>query len=376
MNYNKALIVIGMGHVKRVGLLDMIVEQLRSNGIDYVILEGITPNPEIGKVREGCQLIIKDKCDVILAIGGGSCIDAAKAMSLCYEYPDPWDFYMKPGVAAKMPAIPIVTCLTISATGSEMDSGAVITNLKEGLKLARLDPVMSPKVSFVDPEYQKTLSVHETNNGVIDTIVHLTEGMMGSVDGQKEDLLMSVNGALIRTAIKARDQLTDNMDAYEPRANFCMSSTLALNGIGSIFSNYGVWLIHNLQHNVGAFFHKCSHGAGLGVILPSWFSFCYRTGRISKGTLLRWAKETFGDSVDTSTSIEPALKAWKDMLARWGHPTTLREYLSRAGYPEAATDEAREKTLKTLVDGFMNYQKTCNDGLTEKDLYEIYGGCW
>lgn len=376
LGYRKALVVIGMGHVKRSGLLDQITESLRSNAIDYVLLEGITPNPEIGKVREGCHLILKNKCDCILAIGGGSVIDASKAMCVCHEYPDPWEFYMKP-VAAKMPGVPIIACLTISATGSEMNCGAVVTNLKEGLKLGKQDPIMFPKVSFLDPEYQKTLSVHETNNGVVDTIVHLTESILGSKDGKREELLMSMDGALIRTCIKTRDELTNDFNAYDPRANFCMTSTLALNNIGVIFSNYGSWMIHQLQHNVGAFFHKCSHGAGLGVILPAWFQFCARTGKISMTTLLRWAKEVFGDSVDTSSSIEPAMQAWRDTLTRWGHPTTLRQYLAGAGYTDAAAPEAHDETMKKIIDGFMNYQKSGFDrGLTREDVESIYESCW
>ena len=375
LNFHKALIVIGMGHVKKDGLLDLIIESLRSNGIDYVILEGITPNPEIGKVREGCSLITKHKCDCIIAIGGGSVIDASKGMSVVREYPDPWNYYMSKDLA-KLPGIPIIACLTISATGSEMNCGSVVSNLKSGLKIGKRDPVQYPKVAFIDPSYQKTLSMYETNNGVVDTIVHLTEAMLGSQDGKKEDLLMSIDGAMIRSCIKARDEIGKDEEAYEPRANFCLAATLALNGIGEMTSNFGCWITHNLQHNVGAFFHKCSHGAGLGVILPSWIKFCERTGRRNIETLRRWAKEVFGESIDTTT-LTPACESWRALMARWGHPTTLRQYLERSGYTEEATAEAHEETMKKLVDGFMNFQKSVTDfGLTREDLYEIYEECW
>lgn len=373
-NLRKALVVIGLGHVKRNGLLDVILEGLRSNGIGYVVLEGVTPNPEIRKVREGAELIRKNSCDCVVPVGGGSVIDASKGMAIAYDLEDPWDFYR--GRHQPRSALPIYASLTISATGTEMNCFTVVSNGKEGLKLGAGSPLLYPKMSFLDPTYQAGLSKYETTNGTVDAIIHATEFILASKDGHSELTNLNMNGSYIRSLIECRDELEKDFEAYEPRANLCLAATMCLNGMSGFSLNGGCWMTHNIQHSIGAVFHKCSHGAGLGVVLPSWLRFCERTGKRNIGAIRRWVKETFNGKIDPA-DLKKASEEWKNMLRRWGHPTNLREYLEASGYEDDAEESEHDETIEKLVKSYMTYQHEMQlDDLSEKEIREIFEGCW
>lgn len=172
---NRVLLTYGGGSIKRIGLYDRVIAELQNAGLEVFELSGIEPNPRIDSVRKGAQMCKEHNIDVLLAVGGGSTIDATKFMAAgaCVDH-DPWDFLSEKWAPIKK-ALPIVTILTLSATGSEMDSGGVISNLETKDKIGRLAPAMLPKASFLDPTLTYSVNAYQTACGAADMISHILE---------------------------------------------------------------------------------------------------------------------------------------------------------------------------------------------------------
>ncbi len=266
---SKVLLTYGGGSIKKSGLYDRVVAEIRKAGLTLVELSGIEPNPRIESVRKGAQLCKSEQVDVLLAVGGGSTIDATKyiAAGACVDF-DPWMFLSENAPIEN--ALPLVTVLTLSATGSEMNSGGVISNPETQDKIGRMARPMLPKVSFLDPANTYTVNAYQTACGAADIISHILE-IYFNMD---QDLYMldSVMESLLKTVIKFTPVAMKEPENYEARANIMWSSTWALNG----FVNGGKhqeWSCHPMEHELSAIY-DITHGLGLAILTPRWMEYC------------------------------------------------------------------------------------------------------
>jgi len=273
----RVLLTYGGGSIKKNGLYDAIVSEIKKSDLELFELSGIAPNPRIESVRTGAELCKKEKIDVLLAVGGGSTIDATKFMAAgaCVDF-DSWDFFSKGAPLEK--ALPLITVLTLSATGSEMDPGGVISNPETQDKLARLAPPLLPKVSFLDPTVTYTVNKYQTACGSADILNHIMEVYFN----MNQDLYMldSFMEGMMKTIIKYAPIAMSEPDNYEARANLMWASSWAING----FVNGGKqqeWSCHPIEHEISAIY-DITHGLGLAILAPRWLEYCLDETTVSK----------------------------------------------------------------------------------------------
>lgn len=265
----KVLLMYGKNSIKQTGLYDKVVDSLNAEGIEYVDLAGIKPNPSIESVREGKRLIEQHQLDFILAVGGGSVIDCAKAVTASVGYDkDPWDFLLGKATFGKV--LPIGTILTLAATGSEMNSGAVISNEATEEKLSFGHPSVLPVFSFEDPTLMYTLPSYQTAAGASDIVAHLLEQYFSS--HEDEGISDRLTEAVMINVMNYARIAIDEPHNYDARANLMWSSTLGLNGILGCGRQGGDWACHRIEHELSAIYDM-THGAGLAILFPNVLKF-------------------------------------------------------------------------------------------------------
>ena len=267
-------------------------------------LSGIEPNPRIDSVRDGVKICKEQGIDVLLAVGGGSTIDATKFMAAgaCVEH-DAWEFF---GANAKPieRALPIVTILTLAATGSEMDTGGVISNLETGDKLGRLAQPLLPKVSFLDPTLTYSVSKYQTACGAADIMSHIIEVYFNT----QKDLYMldCMMEGLLKTVVKYAPVAIQEPNNYEARANLMWASSWAING----FINGGkrtAWSCHPMEHELSALY-DITHGLGLAILTPRWMKYCLDPTTVDK--FVQYGVNVFGidSKQDKMTIAEESIR--------------------------------------------------------------------
>lgn len=275
----RVLMTYGGGSIKRIGLYDRVVKEIKEAGLQLFELSGIEPNPRIDSVRRGAQMCKEHDIDVLLAVGGGSTIDATKFMAAgaCVDH-DPWDFLDLGKRAPIEQALPIVSILTLSATGSEMDSGGVISNPETKDKLGRQAPALLPKASFLDPTNTFSVSPYQTACGAADMMSHIFEVYFNMTpDLYMLDCFME---GLLKTIIRYAPIAMREPDNYEARANLMWASSWAING----FINGGkqkAWSCHPMEHELSAIY-DITHGLGLAILTPRWMEYCLDETTVSK----------------------------------------------------------------------------------------------
>lgn len=274
----RVLLTYGGGSIKKIGLYDKVIAEIERAGLEVFELSGIEPNPRIDSVRRGAQMCKDHNIDVLLAVGGGSTLDATKFMAAgaCVDH-DPWDF-LNEKWAPITKALPIVTILTLSATGSEMDPGGVISNPETQDKIGRLAAPMLPKVSFLDPTLTYSVCPYQTACGSADMISHILEVYFN----MEQDLYMldCFMEGLLKTIIKFTPVAIEKPDDYEARANLMWASSWAING----FVNGGkrlAWSCHPIEHELSAIY-DITHGLGLAIVTPRWLEYCLDETTVSK----------------------------------------------------------------------------------------------
>lgn len=269
------LLTYGGGSIKKNGVYDKVLEVLS----DFNIIEfsGIEPNPRIGTVRRGAEICRQNKIDVILAVGGGSTIDCSKVIGAATFYErDAWDLVKDSSKIGKV--LPIVTILTISATGSEMNKGAVISNPETNEKLGTSSVNMYPKASILDPEYTYTLPAIQTSAGTADIMSHVIENYFKKTEGAF--LQDKISEGILKTCIKYCPIALKEPKNYEARSNLMWASSLALNGLcGS--GKEGSWSCHPIEHELSAFY-DITHGVGLAIITPRWMRYILSDKTVDK----------------------------------------------------------------------------------------------
>lgn len=306
----RVLLTYGGGSIKRSGLYDKVIEELRRADMEVFELSGIEPNPRIESVRKGVAMCKEHNIDVLLAVGGGSTIDATKFMAAgaCVEH-DAWEFF---GAGAKPieRALPIVTILTLSATGSEMDAGGVISNPETGDKLGRLAPPLLPKVSFLDPTLTYSVSAYQTACGAADIMSHIIEVYFN----MNKDLFMldCFMEGMLKTVVRYAPVALAEPDNYEARANLMWTSSWAING----FINGGkkkAWSCHPMEHELSALY-DITHGLGLAILTPRWMEYCLDESNVDR--YVSFGVNVFGidPQLDSMTIARESIKRMSDFF--------------------------------------------------------------
>ncbi len=351
----KILLTYGGGSIKKIGLYQKVLELL--DGFQIVELPGIQPNPKYDpSVLDGVRLCKEHQVDVILAVGGGSVLDCSKAIAAgaCYEG-DPWDLITYK-VKAKS-ALPIVDILTLAATGSEYDSGGVISRTETNDKIGYMDPLLYPAVSFLDPTYTFSVSKKQTCAGIADAINHILEQYFC------EDSTLMNDGfceAGIKSLMANGKACLENPTDYRARAEMMFTCTLACNDIMSLGNSPSGWPMHGIEHALSGYY-DITHGEGLAIITPRWMKHI-----LSERTLPRFVKygvNVFGidASLPPMEIAEKAIEKTYKFFEGIGIPMHLRE----VGIDSSRIDE-------------MAHHVAINEGLekayaplTEKDIKEI-----
>jgi len=345
----RTLLIYGSERIKKDGLFDTVAASLKENGIEFIELGGVVSNPVLSKVYEGIELARKFNADSVLSVGGGSCLDSAKAIAAGALYDgDVWDFF-----TGKDPsrALKIFDIITLAATGSEMNSGAVVTNEATKQKFAIHGNVLYPLVSVVNPQLQASVSREYLVYSAADIIAHSIEGYFtASVQPDIINLYIESN---IKTVMKTTEILLADPDNYDARAEFAWAATMALNGLTYVGTHGYSYPNHMLEHAMSAVVN-CAHGAGLAVIMPAWMKW-YKSRNLS--AFERFAREIFGVS-----SADEGIAAFKAWLSKIGAPVSLKA----VGIEGKTLDEV----VNLAYDYAANWRK---DKLyTKKNIKEIF----
>lgn len=316
----KVMIVYGRNYAKKNGLISRISNSLNTLGIEHVELGGVQPNPTDELVYEGIKLARAKKIDGLLAVGGGSVIDTAKAIAAGVPYKgDFWDFFS--GKAQVEEALPVGVILTIPGSGSEGSGNCVITKTDGAVKLSlRTDSILKPRFAIMNPEMTSSLSAKQTAIGVVDIMVHIMERYF-SITTRVEVTDRLAEGLLMALMTEAPKALADPSD-YQARANIEWAGTLAHNGLVGCGRRED-WVSHFMEHEISALYPDVAHGAGLAVVLPAWMSFM---AHHKPSKVAQLGRRIFGVDVrdDRSAAIETvaSLRAYFTAVLRM--PTTFK----------------------------------------------------
>ena len=322
-NYgNSILLLYGKGAIKKTGLYDKIIAVLNECGKSVVELSGVKPNPSYSQVKAGAALVRENCVDLILAVGGGSVIDCAKAISAsAYAEGDAWDRYWIKREAVNNKVIPIGAILTMAATASEMNSTSVITNEEVMLKVGRtFTSDLNPRFSILNPELTYTVPKIQMVSGIFDILSHLMEQYFSGEDDNTSDYLIE---GIMKSLIKSARVALEKPDDYEARSNIMWCATLGLNRLAGV-SKKQDWQVHHIEHQLGAY-TDCPHGLGLAVISMPYYRYIYRYGidRFVRFAETVWGIDPSGKSKDY-VALE-GIAALESFAIEMGIPLTLRE---------------------------------------------------
>ena len=318
----KVLLCFGSDRIKRDGLFNTVSKSLAAHDIEMVEFGGIVSNPLLSKVRDGIALARGHQVGAVLSVGGGSVLDSSKAIAAGVPYQgDVWDLFI--GKATIESALPVFSILTLAATGSEMNSGAVVTNEATKEKFAIRSVHSFPRVSIVNPQLMQTVSRDYLVYSAADIIAHSIEGYFTAT--VQPTLHSRMVEAIVNTVIETTETLLDNPADYDARAEFAWASTQALNGLIYAGTAGFSYPNHMIEHALSALFNV-PHGAGLSVIMPAWMKWYHDR---NPAQFQRLARYVFG--VETGQQGIAALEAWFDKI---GTPTRLSQLnISEADLP-------------------------------------------
>lgn len=317
---SKVLIHFGGGSVVKSGLLARVEKSLDAEGISYIELGGVKPNPRSGLVYEGIEICRREKVDFILAVGGGSSIDSAKAIAAGTLYDgDFWDFYE--GKARIEKALPIGTVLTIAAAGSEGSPDSVITKEEGMIKRGASGEAYRPRFSILNPALTQTLPAYQSACGITDIIAHLYERYLTNTkDVQTTDRMIE---ALIMAMVEEAPKVIANPDDYEARANIMWAGMMAHNNSCGVGRSQD-WTSHNLEHELSALY-DCAHGAGLAVAMPAVFTYTlnHDVARFAQIAVRVWGCEM--NEANPEETAKAGIEALKKFLKSIGMPLNFAE---------------------------------------------------
>lgn len=345
----RALVVIGGGSVRRSGALDQALASLADAGVAATLFEGIEPNPRLPTVVRGAEAARQAGADVVVALGGGSVMDAAKVIAAAVLYAgDPWDMMYVGRRRPRLPerALPIVTVPTLAATGSEMNMGAVITNPDTTEKTAVLAPCLYPAVAVIDPELTLTVPPDQTAYGVVDLITHVTESYFNGVGGTPlQDRMVE---GVIRTALAFGPRAVRDGADLEARTQVQWASVVALNGWVQA-GCYAPFPVHGIEHALSAH-TDIAHGAGLAIVSPAWMRFAAASDPSRAAAM---GRNVFGvDRPDDAAAAAEGIDRLEAFFASLGAPVRLSQAgIAADRIPAFAADAIRVAGDGNVVPG-------------------------
>ena len=314
------LLHYGGGSIKETGLYNKVVNSLKEAGLNFIELGGVQPNPRLSLVYEGIELCRENDIDFILAVGGGSVIDSAKAIAAGVPYQgDVWDFYTHRAVVEE--ALPIGVVLTIAAAGSESSPGSVITKEEGNLKRDCLSDLLRPKFAILNPELTYTLPAYQTACGAADIMAHVLERYFTHTEDV--DFTDRMLEAALKTVIKHTPIALDDPENYGARAQIMWAGTVAhgdLLGTGRVQD----WASHNIEHELSGIY-DVAHGAGLAVVFPAWMKYVYKENlaRFAQYAVRVWDVEA--DFFDLEGLALEGIRRTEEFFSSIGLPVTLEE---------------------------------------------------
>ena len=354
----KVLVHYGSNSAVKSGLLDRVTESLKNEGIDYVLLGGVQPNPRDTKVYEGIELCRKEGVDFILSVGGGSCIDSAKGIALGVPYDgDFWDFYGTGKSVEK--ALPIGTVLTIAAAGSEGSGASVVTKEEGMLKRDTGSDLLRPRFSILNPELTCTLPAYQTACGATDIMAHVFERYFTNT--KEVEITDRLCEAVLLTMIKETPRVIADPYNYEARANIMWAGTVAHNDIVGVGRSQD-WNSHGIEHELSGLY-DCAHGAGLAVIMPAWMEFVcsHNVMRFAQMAVRIWGCEMNFENPEATA--KQGIYAFRRFLSSIGMPINFEQL------------GAKEEDIPVLVEKFGLGEDGRTGGfvsLSSEDVAEIY----
>ncbi|MBR6901874.1 MAG: iron-containing alcohol dehydrogenase [Synergistaceae bacterium] len=350
------LLVYGGKGIFKSGAYAQATEMLNKAGITFSEVNDIKPNPRIDKVREGIARVKAGGIDAIMPVGGGSVFDSAKAIAAgsCYNG-DVWDFFE--GKAKVEKALPIYGILTASASSSEANGIAVVSNPEKESKVSMNSPLVYPKISVIDPSFQFTLPQKQTVYGGVDIIAHVLERVLDGDEGS--ELIDEQAYTLIRTMMRVIPELIENPKDYEARAEYALAGMVAHNGFLSVGrKTRGDFSSHRMGHSLSLLF-GVAHGASLSVVMPAWARYLYEENPVPFARLGEAVFDIY-DGTDEEKALD-AIDALEDFFKDINSPTTLREL----GIKEEDIEKIAANASKGQTFGVLK-------ALAPDDVLEIY----
>ena len=358
---SRVLIHFGGQSAIRSGLIDRIKKSLDDAGIWHTELGGVVPNPRMEKVQEGIALGKDSRIDFILAVGGGSVIDSAKAIAYGLAEPDldVWELFAHTRTAKA--CLPVASVLTIAAAGSEMSNSCVITNEKTGEKRSYNDDLARPVFAVMNPELTMTLPAYQTASGVADILMHTMERYFNH--SHNMEITDVISEALMRNVMKYARILVDEPQNYEARAEIMWAGSLAHNGLTGCATGGGDWASHNLEHELGGMF-DVAHGAGLAAIWGSWARY---VNHAAKDRFEKFAVNVLGVVPEGTKeeTIDKGIRAMEDFYRSIHMPTSLTEL------GISPTEEQIER-MAASCEQASGGANGCVVPLKKEDMAEIY----
>lgn len=320
--FKKVLVHYGSGSVKQSGLLNQVTDSLEAEGISFVSLGGVRPNPSLSLVREGVELCLKEKVDFILAIGGGSVIDSGKCIADGAANPDidVWKFFTKEEELKK--ALPHGNILTLAASGSEMSNSCVISNDDGGFKRGCNSQLHRPLFAICNPELTYSVSKFQTACGTVDIMMHTLERYL--TPDTDTPLTDRIAEGLIKTVMEAGLIADQEPDNYEARAALMWSGSVSHNnmtGIGRTF----FMQVHQLEHELSGMYPNVAHGAGLSALFCSWARYIYKenVSRFAQLATCVWGMDMNFENPEATALA--GIDAFEDYFRRLEMPVSLLE---------------------------------------------------
>lgn len=357
----KVLLVYGGGTIKKIGLYQDIIQELQDFNIEVYEFSGIEPNPRHTSIKKAASICKEKDIDVILGVGGGSVIDSCKIIAAGRYYDgDIWDFVAKKAEIQK--ALPIITILTLAATGSEMNTTSVISNIETNEKKSVKSPLTLPKVSFLDPTITYSVNKYQTACGSCDILSHILETYFSRNNGLY--MLDTVMEGLMKTVIKYSKIAYNQPKNYEARANLMWASSWAINGFARMDRQPNIWVCHLLEHQLSAFY-DITHGLGLAILTPRYLRYMLNENTVDRYYQFGVNVWNIDESLPKMEVAEKSIECLEKLLYK---DLELTNNLSDLNIDERHFEEMANRICSNgIVEGFMDIDK--------EDIMEIFKEC-
>lgn len=360
INYGKKILLhYGGGSIKKIGLYDRVIDSLKKEGIEYIELGGVQPNPRLSLVRKGIEICKEEGIDLILAVGGGSVVDSAKAIGIGAKYDgDVWELFEKK--AEPNDTIPVGVILTLPATGSETSNSTVITNEETKVKVSVRSQLVRPAFAILNPETTYSLPKEQTVAGISDIMAHIFERYFTHT--KDVDLTDRLCEGTLRTLIKYAPIVLEEPNNYAARAEIMWAGTVAHNGILGV-GREDDWASHKIGHEISAMYDT-THGVTLSIVFPAWMKYVYKHN-IER--FAQFAVRVFDVEADFNNIEAVALEGIRrleEFFKSIGLPTTFKE----AGIPTDKIEEMAKRCIANSGSDSVGFFVK----LYEKDIVEIY----